>query len=197
MGVPSISVTDTSTSITTDPTLRYDNGHPNSPWRKIVIIPIWIVQLAFLSVNTVVAGMLIGITQGGNEPGENELQPWIVVNILIASIALLLTCVEVLMFVYHDLTPNLFLISAVIKTVLALIPIGFQIYVTRTSWVKISPNEAYLAVAFGFSIVEFIGYIAALIYGVYVSRCVRNHMKGLYNSYAGDSESARLTPAFS
>jgi hypothetical protein len=67
--------------------------------------------------------------------------------------ALLLTCVEVLMFVYHDLTPNLFLTSAVIKIVLALIPIGFQIYVTHTSWVKISPNEAYLAVAFGFSIV--------------------------------------------
>ena len=69
-------MTDTSTSITTDPTLRYDNGHPNSPWRKIVIIPIWIVELAFLSVNTVVAGMLIGITQGGSEPGQNELQPY-------------------------------------------------------------------------------------------------------------------------
>ncbi|KAE9373311.1 hypothetical protein N431DRAFT_557447 [Stipitochalara longipes BDJ] len=197
MATPFISVTDTSTSISSEPTTRYDNGHPNSPWRRIAIIPIWIVQLAFLAVNAVVAGMLIGITQSGSGPGKNEVQPWTIVNIVFASIALTLTCVEVLMFVHHDLSPKLFLLSTVIKIVMGLIPIGFQIYVTQTSWVHISPNGLYLAIAFGFSIAEYIGYIAALVYGLYVFKNVRNHMKGLYDSYTGDSEATRLTHAYS
>ena len=167
---PYISVTDTSTSKTSEPTTRYDNGHPNSPWRRIAIIPIWVVQLGFLAVNAVVAGMLIGITESGSVPGQNAIQPympspysgpskltvyrWIVVNIIFASIALVLTCVEVLMFVHHELTPNMFLLSTVVKIVMGLIPIAFQIYVTRTSWVHISPNGVYLATGFGFSIIE-------------------------------------------
>lgn len=76
MTTPYISVTDTSTFITSEPTLRYDNGHPNSPWRRIAIIPIWVLELGLLAVNAVVAGMLIGITKSGSGPGKNEVQPY-------------------------------------------------------------------------------------------------------------------------
>jgi len=76
MATPYISVTDTSTFITTEPATRYDNGHPNSPWRRIAIIPIWSWELGFLAVNTIITGMLIGITESGSGPGKNEVQPY-------------------------------------------------------------------------------------------------------------------------
>jgi hypothetical protein len=41
-----------------------------------------------------------------------------------------------------------------------------------------------------------VGYIAALVYGIYVFKKVREHMKGLYDSYSGDSEATRLTHAY-
>jgi hypothetical protein len=33
-------------------------------------------ELGFLAVNTIVTGMLIGITQSGSGPGKNEVQPY-------------------------------------------------------------------------------------------------------------------------
>ncbi|KAH8767571.1 hypothetical protein BGZ57DRAFT_900078 [Hyaloscypha finlandica] len=198
MATPYISVTDTSTFITTEPATRYDNGHPNSPWRRIAIIPIWSWELGFLAVNTIITGMLIGITESGSGPGKNEVQPWTVLNIVFAIIALVMTCGEVMVFIYHELTPKFFLISTVAKMVVGIIPIGFQIYVAQTSWVHQSnkPNIAYLYTAFGFSIAEYIGYIAALVYGIYVFKNVRNHMEELYSSYSADSESTRLTHSY-
>lgn len=41
-----------------------------------------------------------------------------------------------------------------------------------------------------------VAYIAALLYGIYVHRNVRNHMKGLYRNFSGNSESTRLTHAY-
>jgi hypothetical protein len=172
MTTPYISATDSSAFITSESSTRYDNGHPNSPWRRIAIIPIWVWQLGFLAVNTIVTGMLIGITESGSGPGKNALQPyeyclweielaliccsWTVINVVFASIALVVTCVEVMVFVYHELTPKLFLISTVVKMVIGMIPIAFQIYIANTSWVHQSntPNGAYLYTAFGFSIAE-------------------------------------------
>jgi hypothetical protein len=67
-----------------------------------------------------------------------------------------MTCGEVMVFIYHELTPKFFLISTVAKMVVGIIPIGFQIYIAQTSWVHQSntPNIAYLYAAFGFSIAE-------------------------------------------
>jgi hypothetical protein len=68
-----------------------------------------------------------------------------------ATIALVITCAEVMIFVYHELTPKVFLWSHVSKIILGLVPIAFQISVTQTSWIKQPLDGTYIAVAFSFS----------------------------------------------
>jgi hypothetical protein len=68
-----------------------------------------------------------------------------------ATIALVITCVEIMIFAYHTLTPKVYLWSNVSKLVIGLIPIGYQISVTQTNWMNQPLDKAYIAVAFGFS----------------------------------------------
>jgi hypothetical protein len=168
MATPFISVTDTQGFVDIEPHRRYDNGHPNSPWRRIAIIPIWVLGLIILALNVVIVGMIIGITKSGSGPGKNQAQPyehpvpiiitlrltgsrWTVLNMVFATIALVITCAEVMVFVYNELTPKVFLWSNVFKLAIGLAPIGYQISVTQTSWIKQPLNKTYIAVAFGFS----------------------------------------------
>jgi hypothetical protein len=168
MATPFISVTDTQGFVDIEPHRRYDNGHSNSPRRRIVIIPIWVVELIILALNVVITGMIISITQSGSGPEENQVQPyehlvpimiifrltgsrWTVLNMVFETIALVISCTEVMVFVYHDLTPKVFLWSNVIKLVIGFVPIGYQISVTQTPWIKQPPDKTYIAVAFGFS----------------------------------------------
>lgn len=71
-----------------------------------------------------------------------------------ATISLVTTCAEVLIFIYHDLTPKFFLWSHVSKIMIGLVPVAFQISVTQTSWIKNSLDGTYIAIAFAFSAAE-------------------------------------------
>ena len=68
-----------------------------------------------------------------------------------ATIALLITCIEIMIFAYHMLTPKVYLWSNASKLVIGIVPIGYQISVTQTTWMNQQLDRAYIAVAFGFS----------------------------------------------
>jgi hypothetical protein len=43
--------------------MSYYNNRPQSPWRRLVLIPLWSIQIPFLSVNIIYLALLIGITK--------------------------------------------------------------------------------------------------------------------------------------
>jgi hypothetical protein len=50
---------------------NYDNVQTYSPWRKLVLIIMWSVEVIVLALNVIIMGLLIGITKpgSGNEKG--------------------------------------------------------------------------------------------------------------------------------
>jgi hypothetical protein len=43
--------------------MSYFNNQPHSPWRRLVLIPLWSIQIPFLSLNIIYLALLIGITK--------------------------------------------------------------------------------------------------------------------------------------
>lgn len=73
------------------------------------------------------------------------------VNLVMACVGVLFTCLEINMHSHMDLTPTLFLISGLIKTTLALASVAIDAYATSQRWYKLEYNKYFVFVAIGWS----------------------------------------------
>jgi len=76
---------------------------------------------------------------------------WTIVNLAIASATLVLTCGEIIMHQFRDLSPGVFLSSSLFKCLLWIGPLVFNIVTTSGNWAMDNYNHLYLDVAIGFA----------------------------------------------
>jgi hypothetical protein len=82
---------------------------------------------------------------------ELKISRWVVVNLVMACVGVIFTCLEIIMHSHMDLTPTLFLISGLTKTTLALASVAIDAYVTGQGWYKLEYNRYFVFVAIGWS----------------------------------------------
>ncbi|CZR67563.1 uncharacterized protein PAC_17462 [Phialocephala subalpina] len=150
----------------------------HSPWRKSAIMPIWSFQLILLSVDLIIMALLVCITD--NTPtqtvkidGKNVTivagtQNWDIANLVFASIGLMLTCVEIVLYVYRDLSPFLYLSSSFIKVVTWTAVFALDIVAISSNWEKGQWNNYIIYVVVGFAGAVYLILIIGAIYGVVV-----------------------------
>jgi hypothetical protein len=64
-----------SQNVSMDIEKNYDNVQTYSPWRKLVLIFIWSVEVTVLALNVIIMGLLIGITKTGSGNEKGGVQP--------------------------------------------------------------------------------------------------------------------------
>jgi len=74
---------------------------------------------------------------------------WTIVDFVVASVSLLLSCIELSMFKNRDLTPKLYLGSSISKLIMWTIGIGLTGYTRSTDWSIDWLNSIYLYVVIG------------------------------------------------
>ena len=65
---------------------------------------------------------------------------------------MVITLVQVIVFINRDLSPRVFLWAVALKGIFGLLCIAFEIYFTRTKWIHGRYDMGYLYVGFGFGI---------------------------------------------
>ncbi|KUJ07601.1 uncharacterized protein LY89DRAFT_359004 [Mollisia scopiformis] len=150
----------------------------HSPWRKSAIMPIWSFQLILLSVDLIIAALLVCITNntpaqtvsigGKNVTIEAGTQSWDVANLVLAAIALLLTCAEIVLYVYSDLSPAIFLGSSALKAGTWTVVLVLDILAVSSNWEKGQWNNYIIYVVVGFAGAVYLILIVGVIYAVVV-----------------------------
>lgn len=137
---------------------------------------LWNFQLIITSFYFVGLGLLVGITS--NSPSyitldeglglsltvqpyvtpkfapsrsTNVLYSFVVINLVMAGLSIILTCLEIVMHNNGDLTPTVFFGFQIFKFILATAALASSALATTTSWMKLGTfNKYYVYVAIGF-----------------------------------------------
>lgn len=156
----------------------------NARWRMLVLGTLWILELFAYASCVVMLGLVVGVTSYANGTGrDTAIQAWVVVNLVMACVGALLTCLEIVMHSHMDLTPTMFLIFGLIKTTLALLSVAIDAYATSQTWFKQEYNKYFVYVAIGWSAVIFVISIASLVYGGIMFHRYRTRMQDLLERY--------------
>lgn len=171
----------------------------HSPWRKSAIMPIWSFQLILLSIDLIIMALLVCITDntptqvvtvdGSNVTIESGTQNWDIANLVLAAIALGLTCTEIVFYVYRDLSPFLYLCSSLMKAVTWTAVLALDCVAVSSNWEKGQWNNYIIYVVVGFAGAVYLVLIIGVIYGVVVFFRHRGTIAQNVEKYMKDGES--------
>ncbi|RDW71580.1 hypothetical protein BP6252_08143 [Coleophoma cylindrospora] len=141
----------------------FDVTRRPSPWRKSILITIWVVQLSVLSVFTVLICVSLGLNVEESVPLDRQGVPeWTIVNLGIAIITLFMIGFEVVVYTSRDLQPHYFLFFSIFKTFVWSTPLALNIVavVTQEGW----GVWLYSVIAIAFNGVLYISFLGNLFY---------------------------------
>ncbi|KAE8442226.1 hypothetical protein EG329_003697 [Mollisiaceae sp. DMI_Dod_QoI] len=141
-------------------------------------MPIWSIQLILLSIDFILTTLVVSITN--NTPSEvvksggksftinPGTQNWDVANLVLALLGLGLTCTEIVLYIYSDLSPTIFLGSSLMKAVTWTIVLVLDVTAISSNWEKGPWNNYILYVMVGFAGAVYVILLIGVVYGVVV-----------------------------
>ncbi|KAG9232312.1 hypothetical protein BJ875DRAFT_467195 [Amylocarpus encephaloides] len=166
-----------------------ESGAAQPAFRKRFIIPVWGAQLLIMPPYIVLIAILLSIGKAGSQYGYSP-PALVVVNVLINGASLILICLEISLFQYMELRPRFFVISSIVKTVVAPISIGLLAYKLKAEWNidaqgPFPANRLYLIVVLVFGVLILLAVILSLIYSLLAMKKNTRRSNALMAKYAG------------
>ncbi|KAH8679695.1 hypothetical protein BGZ60DRAFT_235321 [Tricladium varicosporioides] len=178
-----------------------DHARKYAPWRLVYIVPIWCLELFLMPILVVGLVFIVVITRespgtvtdkaGNKFPVSPGVPIWVIINLIAASTALVLTCMEMIMLNMRDLSPGIFCGFSIVKFVMWLVPIALNLYTFSTKWSVELVNKIMLGVALGFDLALLIPLSLSLVYAFVVFKRFRNRANGYLETHLNDEAAYR------